>query len=360
MKRVLFIDRDGTIIEETADERIDTLEKLRFIPGVIRALSDLSRSGDYQLVMVSNQDGLGRPDFPRERFELVQNWMMQCLENEGIKFHAVHIDGHYESEHAPTRKPAAGMLTAYMNAEYDLGASYVIGDRDTDMQLAKNIHAKGIFIGEDHPDAVFSSRSWDAIRNYLLHAPREACVRRKTKETDIRVRVLIDGSGRSTVQTGIGFFDHMLDLLIRHSGMDADISVTGDLQVDTHHSIEDTALALGEAIRKALGNKRGIARYGFYLPMDEASATVALDLSGRPFLKWNVQMHGDINSVMPQGMPEHFFRSFADALGCNLHISADGENDHHILEAVFKALARSCRQAFRLESDVLPSTKGVL
>lgn len=360
MKRVLFIDRDGTIIEEPADERIDSLEKLRFIPGVIGALRDLSQSGDYELVMVSNQDGLDRPDFPRERFELVQNWMMRCLENEGVRFRDVLIDGHYEDELAPTRKPSPGMLTAYMNADYNLSASFVIGDRDSDMLLAKNIHASGIFFGDKHPDAVLSSKSWEEIRNYLLRPPRHAEITRTTKETDIRVEVSLDGSGKADVDTGMGFFDHMLELFIKHSSIDARIRVRGDWEVDTHHSIEDTALTLGAAIRKALGNKSGIERYGFYLPMDDSSATVTLDLSGRPFLKWDVKLHGQNNTAFPQEMLPHFFRSFADALGCNLHISAEGENDHHTIEAIFKAVARSCRQAFERNSEEIPSSKGVL
>lgn len=360
MKKLLFIDRDGTIIAEPEDERVDTLEKLQFLPGVIRVLGDLNRSGEYELVMVSNQDGLGRADFPRERFERVQEKMLQILENEGVRFSGVHIDGHYEEEAAATRKPGTAMLYAYMNAEYDLAASYVIGDRDTDMQLAKNLHAKGIFLGKDHPDAAFCSESWEAIRDFLLRSPRSAQVKRKTTETEIAVEVRLDGNGKADIATGIGFFNHMLELFVRHSGIDAKIDVKGDLQVDAHHSIEDTALVLGEAIRKALGAKRGIERYGFYLPMDEAAATVALDLSGRAFLQWDVKLHNPMCGDFPNDMLKHFFRSFSDALGCNLHIRAEGENDHHVIEAVFKAVARSCRQAFIRSSDTLPSTKGVL
>ncbi|MDX9778078.1 MAG: bifunctional histidinol-phosphatase/imidazoleglycerol-phosphate dehydratase HisB [bacterium] len=360
MKKILFIDRDGTIIAETEDERIDTLEKMQFLPGVIRALSDLTRSGEYTLVMVTNQDGLGRPDFPRERFELVQEKMLQILKNEGIEFSAIHIDDHYEEELAATRKPGTAMLSAYMNAEYDLAGSWVIGDRDSDMQLAKNLHAKGIFLGKKHPDAEYCSESWEAIRNFLLRSPRSAHLQRMTRETEIAVEVLLDGKGKADIDTGIGFFNHMLELFVRHSGIDAKIFVKGDLQVDAHHSIEDTALVLGEAIRKALGSKRGIERYGFYLPMDEAAATVTLDLSGRSYFQWEVKLHNPMCGDFPTDMLKHFFRSFADALGCNLHIRAQGENDHHVIEAVFKAVARSCRQAFIRSSDILPSTKGVL
>jgi imidazoleglycerol-phosphate dehydratase/histidinol-phosphatase len=310
--------------------------------------------------MVSNQDGLGRPDFPRERFERVQEKMLQILKNEGVRFSAVHIDGHYEDEAAATRKPGTAMLTAYMNAGYDLAASFVIGDRDTDMQLAKNLHAKGIYFGQKHPDAAFCSESWEAIRNFLLCSPRSARAQRMTAETEIAIEVQLDGSGKADIDTGIGFFNHMLELFVRHSGIDAKIFVKGDLHVDAHHSIEDTALVLGEAIRKALGSKRGIERYGFYLPMDEAAATVALDLSGRSYLQWDVKLQNPMCGDFPTDMLKHYFRSFANALGCNLHIRAQGENDHHVIEAVFKAVARSCRQAFVRSSDILPSTKGVL
>ena len=360
MKRVLFIDRDGTIISETADETIDTMDKLKLLPGVINALSDIVKYTDYELVMVSNQDGLGRSDFPEERFWGPHKFLMDLLKNEGIEFKEVLIDGHYEDENSPMRKPNTGMLTQYMNADYDLAGSYVIGDRDSDMQLAKNLHSQGIFIGKEHPDAILVTSSWAEIRDYLLKPKRLAIIKRKTNETDITVKVDIDGSGTYKVSTGIGFFDHMLELFSKHSGIDCEIDVKGDLKVDEHHSIEDTGLALGEALLKALGNKRGIERYGFLLPMDEAKAEVALDLSGRPYFVWDVQFKREYVGEMPTEMVQHFFRSFADGLRCNLHVTAKGENEHHIIEGIFKALARSMKQACKITSDELPSTKGML
>ena len=360
MKRVLFIDRDGTIISETPDETIDTLDKLQLLPGVINALGDIVKYTDYELVMVSNQDGLGRPDFPEERFWGPHNFLMDLLKNEGIEFSEVLIDAHYEDEKSPMRKPNTGMLTQYMNADYDLGGSYVIGDRNSDMQLAKNLHSKAIFIGEEHEYAVLSTRSWAVIRDYLVKPQRIAAIRRKTNETDISVKVDLDGSGTYNISTGIGFFDHMLELFSKHSGIDCEIKVNGDLNVDEHHSIEDTGLALGEALLKALGNKRGIERYGFLLPMDEAKAEVALDLSGRPYFSWNVPLTHEYVGEMPTEMVQHFFRSFSDGLRCNLHITATGDNEHHIIEGIFKSLARSMKQACKITSDDLPSTKGLL
>lgn len=360
MKRVLFIDRDGTIIYEVPDETIDTMDKLRLLPGVIGSLKDIVKYTDYELVMISNQDGLGRPDFPEERFYGPHNFLMDLLKNEGIEFKEVLIDGHYEEENSPMRKPNTGMLTQFMNADYDLGNSYVIGDRDSDMELAKNLHSKAIFIGEAHPAAELATTSWQDIRDYLLSPKRIAAVRRKTNETDIRVKVDIDGKGISKIHTGIGFFDHMLELFSKHSGIDCEIEVDGDLHVDEHHSIEDTGLALGEALLSALGNKRGIERYGFLLPMDESLAQVALDLSGRPYFVWKVEFKREYVGEMPTEMVQHFFRSFSDGLRCNLHVAAEGENEHHIIEGIFKALARSMKQACKVTSHDLPSTKGVL
>ncbi len=360
MKRVLFIDRDGTIISEVPDETIDSLDKLQLMPGVISALRDIIEHTDYELVMVSNQDGLGRPDFPEERFHKPHRFLMDLLENEGVKFKEVLIDGHYEDENSPTRKPNTGMLTQYMNADYDLKNSYVIGDRDSDMQLARNLHSKAIFFGEDNEYAELSTTSWKDIRYHLLNPKRIAAIRRKTNETDIRIRVDLDGKGNSSISTGIGFFDHMLELFAKHSGIDCEIKVTGDLHVDEHHSIEDTGLALGEALLNALGNKRGIERYGFLLPMDESRAQVALDLSGRPYFIWNVELKRDYIGEMPTEMFKHFFRSLSDGLRCNLHISAEGENEHHIVEALFKAFAHSMKQACKISSHDLPSTKGIL
>ena len=360
MKRVLFIDRDGTIISETLDETIDTLEKLCFIPGVITALSNISNHTDYELVMISNQDGLGRPDFPEERFWAPHNAMMTLLENEGIHFSEVLIDRHYEHENALTRKPNTGLLTAYMNADYDLGNSYVIGDRDSDMQLARNLHAQGIFVGKHHPDAVLSTTSWQEINEFLVRPKRVAFIERKTKETHVRIHVDLDGSGKAEISTGLGFFDHMLELFTKHSGIDCKIQINGDLQVDEHHTIEDTGLALGKALYTALGNKRGIERYGFLLPMDEALAQVALDLSGRPYLVWNVDLHREYIGDMPTEMVKHFFKSLSDEMHCNLHIKAKGENEHHIIEAIFKAVAKACKQAYHITSNEIPSTKGIL
>ena len=360
MKRLLFIDRDGTIISEVPDETIDSMDKLQLLPGVIGALKDIVKSTDYELVMVSNQDGLGRPDFPEERFWGPHNFLMDLLKNEGIVFREVLIDAHYEDENSPMRKPNTGMLTQYMNADFDLGGSYVIGDRDSDMQLAKNLHAKGIFIGDTHAEAELSTKSWDEIRNFLVKPKRVAAVKRKTNETDIRVKIDIDGTGKSKISTGIGFFDHMLELFSKHSSIDCDIEVLGDLEVDEHHSIEDTGLALGEALLTALGSKRGIERYGFLLPMDETLAQVALDLSGRPYFVWEVEFKREYVGEMPTEMVEHFFRSFSDGLRCNLHISAKGDNEHHIIEGIFKALARSMKQACKISSSQLPTTKGVL
>ncbi|MCF7832938.1 MAG: bifunctional histidinol-phosphatase/imidazoleglycerol-phosphate dehydratase HisB [Candidatus Marinimicrobia bacterium] len=360
MKPVLFIDRDGTIISEVTDETIDTMDKLQLLPGVINALSDIVKHTDYELVMISNQDGLGRPDFPEERFWGPHNFLMDLLKNEGIKFAEVLIDAHYEDENSPMRKPNTGLLTQYMNADYDLGGSYVIGDRDSDIQLAKNLHAKAIFIGDEHEDAALVTRSWADIRDFLIKPQRIAEVNRKTTETDIFVKVDIDGKGTYKVSTGIGFFDHMLELFSKHSGIDCEINVKGDLRVDEHHSIEDTGLALGEALLKALGNKRGIERYGFLLPMDEAKAEVALDLSGRPYFAWDVALKREFVGEMPTEMVKHFFHSFSDGLRCNLHVSAKGENEHHIIEGIFKALARSMKQACKISSMDLPSTKGIL
>jgi len=360
MKRVLFIDRDGTIISEVPDETIDTLDKLQLIPGVIGALKDIIEQSEYELVMISNQDGLGRPDFPEERFRRPHHFLMNLLKNEGIIFKDVLIDGHYEDENSPMRKPNTGMLTGYMNADYDLRNSFVIGDRDSDMELARNLHSKAIFFGKEHEYAELSTTSWKKIRDYLICSKRIAAIRRKTSETDIKIKVDLDGKGISKIFTGIGFFDHMLELFAKHSGIDCDIRVTGDLHVDEHHSIEDTGLALGEVLLNALGNKRGIDRYGFLLPMDESEAQVSLDLSGRPYFIWNVELKREYIGEMPTEMFKHFFRSLSDGLRCNLHISAKGENEHHIVEAVFKAFARSMKQACKISSHDLPSTKGVL
>lgn len=360
MKRVLFIDRDGTIISEVPDETIDTFVKIKFLPSVITALADISKHTDYELVMVSNQDGLGRQDFPEERFWGPHNFLMDVLEGQGIKFKDILIDGHYEDENSPMRKPNTGMLAAYMNADYDLGNSYVIGDRESDIQLAKNLHAKSIFIGKNNLNADMSSTSWDEIADFLINPKRIAEVRRTTKETNVSVKVNLDGKGDYKISTGIGFFDHMLELFSKHSGIDCDIFVKGDLEVDEHHSIEDTGLALGEALLKALGNKRGIERYAFHLPMDEAQAEVLLDLSGRPFFIYNVEHSREYIGELPTEMLKHFFRSFSDGLRCNLHISAKGENEHHIVEGIFKALARSMKRACKKTSNDLPSTKGTL
>ena len=370
-KRVLFIDRDGTLIVEPADQQIDSLEKLEMLPKVITSLSKIVTQTDFVLVMVTNQDGLGTASFPEATFHPAHHKMMTLLENEGIYFYKVHIDKTFEHENAPTRKPHIGMLGEYLDTEkYDLVNSFTIGDRLTDVMLAENLGAKGILIGKKDERAVLCTSDWSEIANFLVKheqslqkRARFAHIHRKTNETDIKIDLDLDGTGKADLHTGIGFFDHMLEQIARHSRCDLSIHVKGDLHIDEHHSIEDTALALGEAFRRALGDKRGIFRYGhFSLPMDEALAEVALDFSGRPYLIWQADFQREKVGGMPTEMFYHFFKSFSDTALCNLNIKIAGENEHHKIEATFKSFAKAIRMAIQIEegSDEIPSTKGVL
>ncbi|HZY77917.1 MAG TPA: bifunctional histidinol-phosphatase/imidazoleglycerol-phosphate dehydratase HisB [Cyclobacteriaceae bacterium] len=374
MKKVLFIDRDGTLIFEPPDtHQIDSLERLEFIPGVFTALGSIAASRQFELVMVTNQDGLGTESFPERDFWPAQNKVIKALANEGIHFSAVHIDRSLPYENKPTRKPGTGMLTSYFGAEYDLKNSYVIGDRLTDIALAKNLGAKGILIGgkelSDQLGAYgleewcsLCTTSWADIARLLSSTARTATVTRKTRETDITVSIALEGQGRSKIATGLGFFDHMLDQLAKHGLMDLEITTKGDLHIDEHHTIEDTALTLGEAFAKALGDKRGIERYGFCLPMDDCLAQAAIDFGGRPWLVWEAEFKREKIGEMPTEMFHHFFKSFTDAARCNLNIKAEGTNEHHKIEAIFKAFAKAIKMAVRKDpfSNSLPSTKGTL
>jgi imidazoleglycerol-phosphate dehydratase / histidinol-phosphatase len=371
MQKLLFIDRDGTIIvEPKTDFQIDSLQKLEFIPKAISNLRKISEETDFQLLMVTNQDGLGTASFPEETFWEAHNKMMTTLDNENIHFKAIHIDRTFENENAPTRKPRTGMLTEYFSDEYDLKNSYVIGDRVTDIQLAVNLGAKAIFIGKttdltpEQQDAlVLETTDWDEIYELLKLPPRIVTIERNTKETQIKIELNLDGKGKSDIQTGLGFYDHMLDQLAKHSGADLKIHVAGDLHIDEHHTIEDTALALGEAYLKALGDKKGISRYGFLLPMDDALAQVGIDFSGRPWIVWDAEFKREKIGEMPTEMFYHFFKSFSDTAKCNLNIKCEGQNEHHKIEAIFKAFAKSIKMAVKRdlkELDSLPSTKGVL
>jgi imidazoleglycerol-phosphate dehydratase/histidinol-phosphatase len=374
MKRVLFIDRDGTLIKEPeTDFQVDSLEKLEFMPEVFRALYSIVSLLDYELVIVSNQDGLGTSSFPENTFWPAQNKMLKTFENEGITFAAIHIDTSLPAENAPTRKPGIGMLGKYFSEEYDLKNSYVIGDRITDIKLAKNLGAKAIVYGNGIPDSENSKEelteivalktgSWIDIFSFLRAGNRRSKVTRNTRETRIMVELDLDGKGISKISTGLGFFDHMLDQISKHAGIDLIIDVKGDLEVDEHHTIEDTALALGEAFKAALGDKRGIERYGFALPMDESSAQVLIDFGGRPWLVWEAEFKREKIGEMPTEMFMHFFKSFSDASLCNLNIKAEGQNEHHKIEGIFKAFARALKMAKQRNvfEYQLPTTKGVL
>ncbi len=365
MKKVLFIDRDGTIIvEPPKDFQVDSLEKLEFIPKAISNLRKIAGELDYLLVMVTNQDGLGTTSFPEETFWPAQNKMLRTLEGEGVHFHEILIDKSLPEEKKITRKPGTGLLTGYMNGDYDLANSYVIGDRPTDILLAQNLGAKAIYFNDLTDDrAVLTTNNWDRIFQFLQMPPRTAQIQRNTKETNINININLDGSGKTNIHTGLGFFDHMLEQIGRHAGFDLSIMAEGDLHVDEHHTIEDTALALGEVISKAIGNKKGINRYGFLLPMDDALAQVAIDFGGRPWLVWNATFNREKIGDMPTELFYHFFKSFADAAKCNLNIQATGDNEHHKIEAIFKGLAKAMKMALKRnadEMDVLPSTKGIL
>lgn len=356
MKRLLFIDRDGTLIKEPADEQIDSFEKLEFVEGVFRNLGFIRKNLDFEFVMVSNQDGLGTDSFPEETFWPVHNFILQTLKGEGIEFDNILIDRHFPEDNHPCRKPGTGMLTEYINnPDYDLANSYVIGDRETDAQLAQNLGCKALVLGKE-------GMTWEKIAELLFAGERIAEMTRTTHETDITVRLNLDGTGKCDIQTGLGFFDHMLEQIGRHGMMDLYVRCKGDLHVDEHHSIEDTGIVLGECILKALGDKRGIERYGYTLPMDDCLCQVALDFSGRPWLVWDAEFKREKVGEMPTEMFIHFFKSVSDAAKMNLNIKAEGDNEHHKIEGIFKAFARSIRMA--VKRDIyhyqLPSTKGAL
>jgi imidazoleglycerol-phosphate dehydratase/histidinol-phosphatase len=374
MKKALFIDRDGTlVVEPPVDFQVDSLEKLEFLPGVFRNLYFIRRQLDFELVMVSNQDGMGRPQYPEAVFNLVQDKILTAFRNEGITFDGIHIDSSLPEDNLPTRKPGTAMLSDYMEGGYDLAASFVIGDRLTDVELARNLGASAILIGDpDRQKEIDEAgltqycscvvRDWTGVYAYLLKNRRRALVVRETSETKIRIDMSLDGTNNHKISTGIGFFDHMLEQIARHGGMDLEVEAGGDLHVDEHHTIEDTGLALGEAFSKALGDRRGIERYGFLLPMDESEAKVSMDFGGRSALVWKVAFTREKIGDMPTEMFEHFFKSFTDSARCNLHIEVDGKNEHHKAEAIFKAFARVLQQAVRRNPWKLeiPSTKGTL
>ncbi len=355
-RRILFLDRDGTLNEETADEQIDSLQKVRLMPGVVPALLSLKAAG-FGFVMVTNQDGLGTGTFPREKFELAHQFILELFASQGIEFEAVFICPHFKRENCGCRKPSLGMVEQFLAAQsIDKTRSYMIGDRETDMELAANLGVSGLQVqlqGDPH-------ETWPHIAVRILGQARRAQVHRVTKETDIHIDLDLSREGPSSIATGLGFFDHMLEQIAKHGGFALDLKCSGDLHIDEHHTVEDCALALGSALREALGDKRGIARYGFLLAMDEAQAEVALDLSGRPFFVWQGRFDRERVGELPTELVPHFFRSLAETLGAALHISVRGENAHHMVESCFKGVGRSLRQAIRFEGSELPSTKGSL
>lgn len=377
-KRVLFIDRDGTLVLEPENYQLDSLSKLEFYPKVFQFLSKIAKELDFELVMVTNQDGLGTESFPEETFWLTQNFILKSFENEEVTFDEIFIDKSFPEENAPTRKPRTGMLTKYLNnSDYDLENSFVIGDRITDVELAKNLGSKAIFIkneanlGENEIATsleelqnviALQTTDWRKIYEFLKLEERTASISRKTNETDIVIALNLDGTGKSNINTGISFFDHMLDQIARHGQMDLDIQVKGDLEVDEHHTIEDTAIALGEVFAKALGNKLGIERYGFCLPMDDCLAQVAIDFGGRNWLVWEAEFKREMIGQMPTEMFFHFFKSFTDGAKTNLNIKAEGTNEHHKIEAIFKAFAKAIKVAVKRDTEkmILPSTKGMI
>jgi imidazoleglycerol-phosphate dehydratase/histidinol-phosphatase len=367
MKKVLFIDRDGTLIWEPPDtEQIDSFNVLKFLPGVFTYLGKIVRELNYELVMVTNQDGLGTKSFSEDTFWPVQNFIISSFENEGIKFAEVCIDKSFPADNKPTRKPGTAMLTKYMNGNYDLKNSYVIGDRLTDVKLAQNLSCGCIAIKNvdmiKETEVSLLANTWKEIYDYLSHSYRFVQHSRKTNETDIEIKLNLDGTGRAKISTGLGFFDHMLEQIAKHGQVDLILDCKGDLHIDEHHTIEDTGIALGEAIAKGLGNKRGIERYGFCLPMDDCLAQVAIDFGGRNWIEWNAEFKREKVGDMPTEMFFHFFKSFSDAAKCNLNIKAEGDNEHHKIEAIFKAFAKSVKMAVKkdLNNNELPSTKGVL
>lgn len=376
-KKILFIDRDGTLIKEPADEQIDAFDKLVFYPKVLSYLAKIAGELDYELVMVTNQDGLGTDVYPEETFWPVHEFILQTFANEGVVFREVLIDRTFPKEKAPTRKPGTALMQHYFTDEYNMAESYVIGDRLTDIELAKNLGAKGIYINtgsnlgtseitvkraalEDY--IAFEGTEWKDIYDFLKLERRNAGINRKSNETDVSIRLNLDGTGKSKIKTGLAFFDHMLDQLARHGQMDLEINVVGDLEVDEHHTIEDTAIALGEVFSLALANKLGIERYGFCLPMDDCLAQVAIDFGGRNWLVWEAEFKREKVGDMPTEMFHHFFKSFTDAAKANLNIKAEGTNEHHKIEAIFKAFAKAIKMAVKRDAEkmVLPSTKGVL
>ncbi len=368
MKKVLFIDRDGTlVIEPPDDQQLDSLEKLEFYPRVFQYLSKIALLG-YELVMVTNQDGLGTESYPEATFWPVQNKIIRAFENEGIVFSDILIDKTLPEDHAPTRKPGTGMLKKYLEGKYDLAGSFVIGDRFTDMELAKNLGAKGIHISINNSDGnsdeiqVLKTADWKEIYEYLIRAERKTEIKRTTRETEIHVGLNLDGNGVSAIKTGIAFLDHMLEQMCRHGQLDLMVNVNGDLEIDEHHTIEDTALALGAAFKQALQNKMGLERYGFMLPMDDCLAQVAIDFSGRPWVVWETTFNREKIGGMPTEMFYHFFKSFSDTAKCNLNIKAEGKNEHHKIEAIFKAFGKAIKTAIRRDTEkmLLPTTKGKL
>lgn len=377
MKRVLFIDRDGTMIKEPADEQIDSFEKLIFYPKALYYLSKIASELDFELVMISNQDGLGTAAYPENTFYPVHNFILETFANEGVVFDKEFIDRSYPEDNSPDRKPETGLLTAYFKEDYDLANSYVIGDRMTDMELAKNLSAKGIYInnksnlgqgettvsdGDLESFIALETEQWQDIYEFLVLSERTAEIVRKTKETDIYIKLNLDGTGNSKIDTGLAFFDHMLDQIARHGNMDLEIKVAGDLEVDEHHTMEDTAIVLGEAFAQALSDKRGMERYGFTLPMDDCLAQVAIDFGGRNWLVWDASFKREKIGDMPTEMFYHFFKSFTDGAKANLNIKAEGENEHHKIEAIFKAFAKAIKVAVKRDAEkmILPSTKGLL
>ncbi len=355
-QKILFIDRDGTLIEEPLDEQIDSFDKLHFLPGVFKNLRFICEKTDFALVLVSNQDGLGTSSFPENTFWPVHNFIIDTFASEGIAFAAQYIDRHFPADNSPMRKPGVGMLTEYLDSNrYDLAASYVVGDRETDAQLAQNLGCKSLILGKD-------GMSWDKIAEIVFAGERTAEMHRITKETDVYVKLDLNGTGKCDICTGLGFFDHMLEQIGKHGMLDITVRVKGDLRVDEHHTIEDTALTLGECLGKALGDKRGIERYGYSLPMDDCLCQVALDFGGRPWLVWQADFQREKIGEMPTEMFMHFFKSLSDSAKMNLHIKAEGQNEHHKIEGIFKALARALKMAVKrdVQHFELPSTKGSL
>ncbi len=369
MKKVLFIDRDGTLISEPEDFQIDSFTKLNFLPSVITYLGKIAHELDYELVMITNQDGLGTDSFPEETFYPVQDFLLKTLAGEGVNFTGIYIDKSFAHENKPTRKPNTGLLGKYLDGDYNLAESFVIGDRETDVQLAENLNARAIFIKNENFAApandgkiALVAESWEKIYEFLKLPPRRFAHTRTTKETEIDVEINLDGTGKAEISTGISFFDHMLEQIARHGAIDVKIRAVGDLHIDEHHTIEDVGIALGETFNLALQDKRGMERYGFALPMDDCLAQVAVDFGGRNWCVWEAEFKREKIGEMPTEMFFHFFKSFSDKALCNLNIKAEGANEHHKIEAIFKAFAKAVKMAVRrdVNSSVLPSTKGKL